>query len=92
MHVRSNNGDFLRSLAEAGEGVVRLPDFIVQNAIDAGRLVPLFADFGCASHGIHVIYPERRNLGATVRAFIDHIAERLAVDQVSLPSSSFIDA
>lgn len=87
-HVKSNNGGFLCDLAEAGDGIVRLPDFIVQNAIDAGRLELLFAGFAGASHGLHVIYPERRNLGATVRAFIDHITENLAADQTAADNSS----
>ncbi|MGB1027604.1 MAG: LysR family transcriptional regulator, partial [Rhodospirillaceae bacterium] len=74
----SNNGEFLCGLAEAGAGIVRLPDFIVQPALDAGRLRVLLADFASPRHGIYIIYPERRHLGASVRAFIDHVAAGLA--------------
>ncbi len=37
---------------------VRLPDFITQAEIDAGRLLPLFCDFACTSHGIYMVIPE----------------------------------
>lgn len=77
-HVKSNNGDFLCDLSQQGHGIVCLPDFITQTGLDAGRLVPLFGDFGCASHGIYVVFPKRRHLSATVRAFIDHVSETLS--------------
>ncbi len=72
--VKSNNGEFLRAMAGRGHGVALLPDFIVGPLIDDGRLVPVFGDYTTATQGVHVVFPERKNLCAMVRAFIDHVS------------------
>ncbi|MFP5077138.1 LysR family transcriptional regulator [Rhizobium sp. YIM 134829] len=59
--------------AEAGLGVTSLPDFIARPKIEAGILVPLFADFTPHDRGIYAIYPHRRYLPAKVRTFVDFL-------------------
>lgn len=77
-HVKSNNDEFLCALAEADHGVVCLPDFVTRAGVDAGRLVPLFCDYESTRHGIYVVFPKRRHLSATVRAFVDHVTAYLS--------------
>lgn len=60
--------------AEAGLGVAVIPDFSARDALAAGRLVPILADFIPADRGIYAIYPHRRYLPARVRVFVDFLA------------------
>ncbi|MCH8504898.1 MAG: LysR family transcriptional regulator [Ectothiorhodospiraceae bacterium] len=68
-----NNGDLLTAAAEQGAGIVLQPDFLVGDALSAGRLVPLLPDWSAGTLGIHAVYPHRRHLSARVRTFIDHL-------------------
>ncbi|MDX2287646.1 MAG: LysR family transcriptional regulator [Hyphomicrobiaceae bacterium] len=72
----SNNGDVLRSAALAGEGITRLPSFLIGPDIKAGRLVVVLPDFAPAQLGIHALYVPNRYLAAKVRAFIDFLENR----------------
>lgn len=73
--VHATNGDLLRDLAVAGEGVVMQPSFIVCPALEQGSLVPLLEGFPTIDYGLYAVYLSRRHLPAKVRAFIDHLVE-----------------
>jgi len=70
--ISCDSADLLLDLALAGTGIVRLGDFLGQEAIDDGRLVPLLAD--ChdddPSPITALILPGRQNI-PRVRAFLD---------------------
>ncbi|MGB0749676.1 MAG: LysR family transcriptional regulator [Magnetospiraceae bacterium] len=76
--AKSDNGALLRGMAIAGHGIAMLPGFLVGPCVDDGRLQQVMPDYQTARFGIHVVYPARRNLRATVRAFVDHMANSLA--------------
>jgi DNA-binding transcriptional LysR family regulator len=74
--VHANNGRFLAALAAEDVGVTLEPDFIVGEAIRAGRLVALLPGFTPPESTIYAVYPSRRHLSGKVRAFVDHLAAR----------------
>ena len=74
--VHANNGRFLAALAAEDVGVTLEPDFIVGEAIRAGRLVPLLAGFTPPESPIYAVYPSRRHLSGKVRAFVDDLVAR----------------
>jgi len=76
--VHANNADLLVAAAVEGIGIAMEPDFIVADALAAGRLVRLLADYAPAPTGIYAVYPSRRHLSAKVRAFVDFLAARFA--------------
>lgn len=76
--VCADNGDVLCAAAEAGLGVALLPTFIVGDALRAGRLVPVLAEFCPPDLSINAVYPSRRFLAAKVRSLIDFLAESFA--------------
>ena len=78
--VKANNGDLLRALAVAGQGVIFQPAFIVGAEIAAGRLVPILEDFEALPRTAFAIYPSSRFIPAKVRALTDIIAVELADD------------
>lgn len=76
--VKANNGDLLRALAVAGQGVIFQPAFIVGGDIAAGRLVPLLKGFDPLPRIAFAIYPSSRFIPGKVRALTDIIAAELA--------------
>lgn len=76
--LRANNGDFLTQAAIAGQGVILHPTFYLNEAIRAGKLVPLLTDHAWPEVNAYAVYPPTRHLSRRVRAFVDFLAERLA--------------
>jgi DNA-binding transcriptional LysR family regulator len=76
--IQANNGDCLRQAAEDGHGVVLGPSFILHQAIERGRLVPILRDHQWPMLHAYAVYPRTRHLSQRVRAFVDFLAERFA--------------
>ena len=71
--MRSNNAELLAEVAAQGCGIVFHPDFIVNEYLQSGRLVPLLPDYTGSSLPIYAVYPSRKHLSAKVRAFVDFL-------------------
>ncbi|AJP50639.1 LysR family transcriptional regulator [Pseudomonas simiae] len=61
----------LQAFAVRGHGVAVLPQWLVKDDLEAGRLVRLLADHRFAPQGVYAMYPDTRHLPLKVRAFID---------------------
>ena len=77
--LHANNGDLLAQAAEAGMGIALLPDFIVEEALCAGRLVPVMCEWQAPPISIHAVYPSARRVPQKTRAFIDFMVAALAL-------------
>ncbi len=75
--VQTNNGDLLRALAVAGQGIVYQPGFVVGDDIASGRLVPILEGYVPLERTVFAIYPSGRFVPAKVRAFTDMITAEL---------------
>ncbi|MEX0627506.1 MAG: LysR family transcriptional regulator [Cucumibacter sp.] len=75
--LRSNNGDVLTGMAEAGMGLTYLPRFLVEAGIATGKLKILLPASAYETTPIHAVYPHRRKLAHKTRVFIDFLAEKL---------------
>jgi DNA-binding transcriptional LysR family regulator len=73
----ANNGDVLLAAAEAGLGLVLLPEFIVCDALAAGRLVEVLPDWRPPPIAVHALYPPNRQLPLRTRRFLDFLIEAL---------------
>lgn len=67
----------LRTAAEQGLGIARLPGLLAHEAIQAGRLVPLLDDQAPPPTPLHLVLPGGTRLPARTRAFIDFVQPRL---------------
>ena len=74
--LRTNNGDLLREAAIAGNGIAVLPTFIIGDAVRAGKLEVLLADYEGPPGAVQAVYTANRHLSAKVRAFVDFLAAR----------------
>lgn len=74
--MQANNAAAIRALVLSGAGVSVLPDYLVQDDIQGGRLHVLLAQYRLPEGGIHAVYPDPQP-PAKVRAFIDFVRDRL---------------
>jgi len=72
----ANNGDFLRDMAIAGNGIILTPTFIAWQALATGDLVPLLHNYWPPRLNAYAVYPHSRYLSRRARIFIDFLVER----------------
>jgi DNA-binding transcriptional LysR family regulator len=69
--------DVLYEAAKRGMGVTALPEFVCAPAIARGELEVVLPAWSIPQGMAHFVYPSRRGLLPSVRAFVDFLAERL---------------
>lgn len=77
-HWRCNNGYAVAAAALEGMGICQLPDFYVQDALRAGTLVPVLAEYAAPPEPIWAVYPGRRHLNPNVTYFLESVHKELA--------------
>lgn len=75
MHM--NNGDALLEASIRGLGVTYQPTFITSQAVQAGLLEELLADYSVTQLYIYAVFPGSRYVPHRVRVLVDYLAERL---------------
>jgi DNA-binding transcriptional LysR family regulator len=76
--LTANNGELIRDAAIAGLGLAVLPRFIVEDALEAGKLVPVMTRYEPVSEAIQLVYPQERRLPLKTRALIDFLVTTFA--------------
>ncbi len=69
----ANTSDALRIAALKGRGLIQMPYYVVDNDLGAGHLLTVLDDYQPDPVPIYAVYPQRKNLSATVRVFIDYL-------------------
>lgn len=73
-----NSLDAIRTLCLAGTGIARLPRYMVNEDVQAGRLIPLLQAFsGPSTSGIYALRVAGDYVPARTQMFIDFLCERL---------------
>lgn len=75
--IRTDNGEAMLPPLCAGLGVARLPDFLVDKHVAAGRLEVVLDDWSVAAAGLHLLTPPGTLRPARVEALIEFLSERL---------------
>jgi len=76
--LRVNDMQLARDAAVAGIGVAKVPSFLVGDDLDAGRLVRVLPELRRENTGVYAVYPTRRHVSPSVRAFVELCLERFA--------------
>lgn len=71
--LETGNQSLLRLLAQEGIGMALLPDLMIEDDVEAGRLERVLPGVAQVVTRIFAIYPSRRFLSAKVRTFIDTV-------------------
>ncbi|MFN1128714.1 LysR substrate-binding domain-containing protein [Lelliottia nimipressuralis] len=72
----ADSAQALMAFALAGAGVALLPEWLVKNALEKGRLIHVLPDYTFAQQGIYAVYPDAQHVSAKVRVFIDYLRTR----------------
>lgn len=75
--LRTNSMSFVREMILQGMGIGRLPEVFCGELVKIGRIVRVLDEFTLDPLEINALYASRRNLNPRVRAFLDHMSERL---------------
>ena len=75
--LSTNNGDVLKEAAIQGLGITGTPTFIVEDALEDGRLKAILTDYNPEPLGLYAVRPSRHFTPARVRALIEYLKEQL---------------
>lgn len=75
--LRVNHPDAIRDLAIAGLGIALVPDFVATEALREGKLREVLPGTVALRWSILAVYPRRRFLPLRVRAYVDHLVEKM---------------
>jgi DNA-binding transcriptional LysR family regulator len=75
--LEANNGEALIAAAIQGLGIALVPTFIAEQAVRAGQLEILLAEFAPPALGIHAVFPGNRYVPYRVRTLVDFLAARI---------------
>jgi DNA-binding transcriptional LysR family regulator len=70
-YTLANSPDTLMRMAQAGVGVVMVPDFYARLLVQSGELVQLLPDWCLPAGDCWAVFPGRRLMPARTRAFLD---------------------
>ena len=76
--MHTNNGDTIRAVVLAGQGIALQPIFEISPELQEGKLQTILPGWFGPTFGIHAVYPSRKNLSLKVKTLIDYLAEKLA--------------
>jgi DNA-binding transcriptional LysR family regulator len=76
-NLEVNHGGAMLEAVVARQGIARLPDFLVADALRAGRLLRLLTDFDLPPSGIHLVYPTATTPLPKLKVFVDEIGALL---------------
>jgi DNA-binding transcriptional LysR family regulator len=76
--LRVNNGDAMMPLLLGGSGLGILPDFIIRDALEDGRLEVVLPDWKVSGGAVHWVSPPGGRRPKRVDALSDFVAERLS--------------
>ncbi|AOY95456.1 LysR family transcriptional regulator [Cupriavidus sp. USMAA2-4] len=80
-HLDVNGGLALREAALAGLGIILQPQVMLQDDLDAGRLVRLFPDWPAPTWPVHVVHLPDPNMPPKLVSFIDFLLATLGRDK-----------
>lgn len=84
-NIRCDSGRALLDAALKGIGIVQLPDYYVQSALDSGRLLPLLSHYQEDDDGIWALYPHNRHLSPKIRLLLDFLVDSLGPQTPDTP-------
>lgn len=81
--TRFNDGEAMVQAAVLGLGLAQVPDYMVADAVAAGRLIEVLPQHRPPSMPIHAVMPGNRMVPARVRVLLDALDEWVATQQAS---------
>lgn len=77
-NLATNDGEIAVKWALDGHGILMRAEWDIERDLQSGRLVQVLPQYSTADADIYAVYPQRHQMSARVRAFVDFIALSLA--------------
>ena len=77
--VLCNSAQMELAMVLAGQGICRLPEFAMEQALKNKSIEVLFADYPTPDINVYAVYPSRKHLSPKVRCFIDLLTQRMPI-------------
>ena len=82
-NLTTNDGEIAVNWALEGHGVLMRAEWDIERYLRSGRLVQVLPQYHTPDADIYAVYPQRHQLAARVRAFVDFLAASLAEQAAS---------
>jgi len=79
--VNANDGQLICLAARDGLGILAQPTYIIQDDLEAGRLVRVLDDWALPRLTMNIAFPTKVFLPARTRLFIDFLVERFRLGE-----------
>lgn len=76
-NLTTNDGEIAVNWALEGHGILQRAEWDLQRYLDSGRLVQVLPQWHTPDADIYAVYPQRHQLAARVRGFVDFVAAAL---------------
>jgi DNA-binding transcriptional LysR family regulator len=73
-NLTTNDGEIAVNWALDGHGILMRAEWDIERYLRNGRLVQVLPQYATPDASIHAVYPQRHQLAARVRAFVDFVA------------------
>jgi DNA-binding transcriptional LysR family regulator len=73
--LTTNDGEVAVRWALEGHGIVLRAEWDVERHLKSGRLVQVLPNYATPDAAIYAVYPQRHNMAARVRTFVDFLAD-----------------
>ncbi|MDM0041679.1 LysR substrate-binding domain-containing protein [Variovorax sp. J22G21] len=85
-NLTTNDGEIAVNWALDGHGILMRAEWDIERYLRNGRLVPVLPQYFTPDADIYAVYPQRHQLAARVRAFVDFMA--LSFEQQAAPDKA----
>jgi len=77
-NLTTNDGEIAVNWALDGHGILMRAEWDIERYLDSGRLVQVLGQYRTPDADIYAVYPQRDQLSARVRTFVNFLAETFA--------------
>ena len=77
--LNSNSGQFLFEATMQGQGIANLPDFILGDTVETGKLIPILPQYEIPEFSIYLVHSELRQLNRRMRLFSKELKKTFTV-------------
>ncbi len=82
-NLTTNDGEIAVSWALEGHGVLMRAEWDIERYLRSGRLVQILPQYFTPDADVYAVYPQRHQLAARVRAFVDFVAAALGREKLA---------
>lgn len=87
-NLATNDGEIAVNWALEGHGILMRAEWDIERYLRDGRLVQVLPQYATPDADVYAVYPQRHQLAARVRAFVDFLAQSFSSKTTGTGSSS----